>query len=206
MTDPIERIQGTIKDVTPEGKLTIEAYYPNIDILIKREYKNVEIELIDSRPLSANQRKMCWAMITAIADWQGEDRGEMAKIMINEARKVDFLINELCENGARMFSLSDAPMSLVAAYQKYLIHFILENNIPTKKPLYEYAEDIEDYLYYCTLNKVCAVCGRGRRELHHLDTVGMGNDRDDICHEGMEAMPLCREHHTVAHTMGNKDF
>ena len=144
-------------------------------------------------------------MITAIADWQGEDRGEMAKIMINEARKVDFLINELCENGARMFSLSDAPMSLVAAYQKYLIHFILENNIPTKKPLYEYAEDMEDYLYYCLINKVCSVCGRPA-DLHHIDAVGMGNDRNEICHIGMEAIALCREHHTTAHTMGNKEF
>lgn len=34
----------------------------------------------------------------------------------------------------------------------------------------------------------CAVCGR-RAELHHVDRVGMGRDRREICHIGMQALP-----------------
>ena len=34
----------------------------------------------------------------------------------------------------------------------------------------------------------------------------MGRNRDEIIHEGMEAMPLCRTHHAECHTMGQKEF
>lgn len=53
--------------------------------------------------------------------------------------------------------------------------------------------------------KKCAVCGR-KADLHHIDRVGMGRDRDDICHEGLEALPLCREHHQEARTMPDSEF
>ena len=34
----------------------------------------------------------------------------------------------------------------------------------------------------------------------------MGRDRTDVIHEGMEALPLCREHHTQAHGMPDAEF
>lgn len=54
-------------------------------------------------------------------------------------------------------------------------------------------------------DKKCCICGKVA-ELHHVDRVGMGRDREDILHEGMEALPLCRLHHTEAHTMPDADF
>ncbi len=53
------------------------------------------------------------------------------------------------------------------------------------------------------IHKKCAVCGR-KAELHHVDRVGMGRDRREICHIGMQALPLCREHHQEAHQHGDK--
>ena len=50
-----------------------------------------------------------------------------------------------------------------------------------------------------------SVCG-APADLHHIDRVGMGRDRTDMIHEGMEALPLCREHHREAHTMPDADF
>ena len=32
------------------------------------------------------------------------------------------------------------------------------------------------------------------------------NNDEKILHEGMEAMPLCREHHTECHTIGQQTF
>ena len=49
------------------------------------------------------------------------------------------------------------------------------------------------------------MCGR-LAELHHVDRVGMGRDRTDICHEGMEALPLCRTHHAQAHELPDGEF
>ncbi len=205
MKNPVERIKGTITSINDKGELMIMAKYENIDMLLKRQYKNVEIELIDNRPLSSKQRGMCWALINEIAEWQGQPVSATARDLVNEARKLDFLINELNSNADRLFSLSNAPMSVVASYQKYLIHFIIQNDIPTRMPLYKYVDDIEDYLYYCLINKKCAICGR-MAELHHVEHVGMGFNRDEIIHEGMEALPLCREHHIEDHTLGEKTF
>jgi hypothetical protein len=96
-------------------------------------------------------------------------------------------------------------MSLVAEFQRFLINFILENDVPVKRPLLEYVDDISHYVYMCLINKKCAVCGK-RAELHHIDTVGMSNNRHKIQHEGKEAMSLCREHHQEMHHIGTKDF
>jgi hypothetical protein len=96
-------------------------------------------------------------------------------------------------------------MSLVYQFQKYLIDFILTNNIPTEFPLREYCDDIEAYTYACIINKKCAVCNK-LAELHHVDAVGMGNDRKEIINEGREVLSLCREHHTEIHTIGKQSF
>jgi hypothetical protein len=52
------------------------------------------------------------------------------------------------------------------------------------------------------IHKRCIVCGK-RADLHHVDRVGMGGDRHDMCHIGMRALPLCREHHNEAHQHGD---
>ena len=68
-----------------------------------------------------------------------------------------------------------------------------------------YVDDIGDYVYSCLINRKCAICGR-KAELHHVERVGMGRNRDDIIHDGMECLPLCREHHAEAHTMPDDAF
>jgi len=34
----------------------------------------------------------------------------------------------------------------------------------------------------------------------------MGRDREEIIHEGMRVLPLCREHHAEAHQTGQESF
>jgi hypothetical protein len=205
MNNPIESVKGKITDISPNGEMTIKCKYDNWHLFTKRDYREVYVELIDSRPLSDKQRKMCHALITEIADWMGQSNSATHRDLVNEGRKIDFLVNEIGQNAERIFSLSNAPMSLVAAYQKYLIHFILENDIPCKFSLIDYADDIDDYVYYCLLHKKCAVCGR-TAELHHIDVVGMGANRKEIIHEGMEAISLCRQHHTEVEQIGWTEF
>lgn len=209
MKTPVDTVVGTIVDVDERGTMTIKAHYDDWPTLVKRGYRECRIELIDSRPLSSKQRRMCWAMIGEIADWQGDMRSAtgraLAREFVNDARKLDFLISELGENADKLFSLSNAPMSLVAAYQRYLVRFIVSNDIPTKKPMLEYVDDVADYVYSCLIHKRCCICGRAA-DLHHVERVGMGRSRTEICHEGMEVLPLCREHHTEAHTIPDDAF
>lgn len=165
-----------------------------------QQQREVWVEFIDARPLSDRQRRNCYAMIREISDWSGETPEETKHVL-----KLDFWCGELLEMADRMFSLSNAPMSVVAAFQKWLGRFIVRNDVPTKKPMLEYIDDIQDYVYACLINKKCPICGK-RADLHHVQALGMGRDRTEIIHEGLEVLPLCREHHTEVHTMGKDSF
>ena len=156
--------------------------------------------MVDGRPLSDKQRKMCYALIHAISDWSGQDTQSLKEMF-----KLQFMAENIESLGDTIFSLSNAPMSLVAGFQRFLVQFIIENDVPVKRPLLEYVDDIKDYTYHCLINKKCAVCGK-KADLHHIDAVGMGRDREEIIHEGLEVISLCREHHTECHTVGQKEF
>lgn len=200
MTAVIDRVRGKITGYDERrGVVTIEAPYEDFVTMCRREYKEVEITMLDSRPLSDKQRRSCYAMIREIADWMGEIPDSAKEFL-----KVDFLRTELLEM-SRMFSLSDAPMSVVAAFQSWLARFIVLNEIPTRKPMLEYVDDIDDYVYACLINKKCPICG-AKADLHHVDAIGIGRDRTEIIHEGLEVLPLCREHHTEIHTIGKAEF
>ena len=199
MNSPIVRVKGKVGDIR-NGYITITVPYDDWLTLTKREVREAWVELIDSRPLSDKQRRACYALINAIAEHFGDGR-ESTK----EYLKLKFLIEDLGETADRLFSLSNAPMSLVAAFQNYLVRFILEWDVPLNFPLLDMVDDISEYVYACLINRKCAVCGK-RSDLHHIDRVGIGRDRHDIVHEGMEVLPLCREHHNEIHTLGDTSF
>jgi len=96
-------------------------------------------------------------------------------------------------------------MSLVCSFQRFLVRFLLDWDIPCSFSLIDFVDDVADYTYACLMSKHCCVCGQPS-DLHHLDHVGSGRDREEIIHEGMEVLPLCREHHTEAHTIGQLTF
>ena len=192
-------LKGTLVRLNEDGTALIKAQLP-LGQVLHREVKEVYIDLIDSRSLSDKQRKMCYAMIKAIADWSGSGTEDVKK-----AFKMEFWAERVDTLADKIFSLSNAPMSLVAEFQRFLVAFILTNDIPTRRPLREYVDDIETYTYLCLLRRKCAVCGR-RADGHHIDAIGMGNNRDEVQHEGREVMSLCREHHTEIHTIGYSEF
>lgn len=201
MKTPVDIVKGTISDYDERsGVLTIKAQYPDWQIMLKRGYKECAVQLIDSRPLSDKQRRACYALLREIGDYTGQGTDSTKEWM-----KIKFLAEDLGETADKIFSLSNAPMSLVCAFQRFLVRFILEWDIPTRFPLLGMVDDVADYVYACLINRKCAVCGK-RADLHHVDHVGMGRDREEIIHEGMKALPLCREHHQECHTIGQQTF
>lgn len=199
MADVIDRVKGRITGYDERrGVVLIEAPYEDFATMCRREYKEVEITMLDSRPLSDRQRKSCYAMLREIAEWSGYGADEIKDMM-----KFNF-IGSLVED-MQQFSLSNAPMSLVAAFQTFLARFIVSHDVPTRRPMLEYVDDIDDYVLACLAQKKCVICG-AKADLHHVDAVGMGRDRDEIIHEGMKVLPLCREHHTEVHTIGRDSF
>lgn len=201
MKSPVEAVRGRVVGYDERrGELLIRAPYTDFPTMVRREFKECLVQPIDSRPLSSKQRNMCYALLRAISGYTGQGMGPTKEWM-----KIKFMVEDMEQTGDKIFSLSNASMSLVCAFQRFLIRFILDFDISCSFPLLEYVDDIPDYLYACLMNKKCCVCGKPT-DLHHIDRVGMGRDRTDIIHEGLEVLPLCREHHGEAHSMSDRDF
>lgn len=201
MKSPIDVVKGRITSYDPRTQeLTIVARYPDWYAITKREYSECNIQLIDGRPLSGKQRKTCYALLRDIADFTG-----MGLDPTKEYMKIKFLTEDLEQTADQIFSLSNAPMSLVCAFQRFLVHFVLDWDIPSSIPLLDFVDDTQDYIYACLAAKRCCICGQSA-DLHHENAVGAGRNREEIIHEGMEVLPLCRVHHTEKHTIGDQSF
>lgn len=201
MRNPVETVKGRIVGYDERrGELLIRAPYGDWRTMTRQEFKECLVQPIDGRPLSDKQRKMCYALLRQISDYTGQDVHQTKEYL-----KIRFLADDLGETADKIFSLSNAPMSLVCAYQRYIVRFILEFDIPCDIPLLDYVDDVQDYIYACLMNKKCCITGKPA-DLHHVERVGMGRNRDDIIHEGMEVLPLCREMHQEAHTMSDEAF
>lgn len=183
-----------------DGILTIKARCDDWYSICKRQIKDVKVQLMDGRRITDKQRRCCYALIKAIADWAGDDTASMKQLL-----KVEFLATQVEQIGEEIFSLSNAPVSLIAEFERWLVRFVIVNDIPLKFGLLGFVDDTEDYIYSCLINKTCCICGR-HSDLHHVDHVGMGRDREEIIHEGMRVLPLCRVHHNEAHERGQASF
>lgn len=185
-------IRGRILDLREDGTAVIEAPV-DIGQFIHRKVKEVYIEPVDSRPLSDRQRRMCYALIKAIADWAGSDPEE-----VKQTFKLDFWAERVDTLADKIFSLANAPMSLVAEFQRFLVAFILTHNVPTKRPLRDYADDIEAYTYFSVVRRKCAVCGRKYAKLIRLSP-GEG-------YLGAEVISLCGGHEAELRESGKAEF
>lgn len=201
MKTPFDTARGRIVGYDERrNELLIRAPYDDWQTLTKRGYKDCLVQLVDGRPISDKQRRTCYALLREIGAYTG-----MGTDPAKEYMKLKFLVEDMDQTADRIFSLSNAPMSLVCAFQRFLVHFILDWDIPCGFPLLDFVDDVGDYVYYCLISKKCCICGRAA-DLHHIDRVGMGRDRHDILHEGLEALPLCRGHHGEAHTVPDGAF
>ena len=189
-----EHALGRIVDISEGGVATIKATLPNLYHAIDRKYNDVEIILPDGRRISPEQRRKCYALIGEIAEFVEGFRTAETIEDTKQVMKWDFILKRMESQERQLFSLSSCDMSTAREFITYLIDFIVKNDIPTRFPLIEQCEDIGKYIYACLVNKKCAVCGKSA-DLHHVQSAG-----------SLEALPLCREHHTSLHSMGNKEF
>ena len=142
MKNPIDIVRGRIVDIDKHGIVTIKARYDDWPMLLKREYKECNIQMIDSRPLSDKQRRTCYKLIREISNYTG-----MGLDPTKEYMKLKFIAEDLQETADQMFSLSNAPMSLVCAFQRFLVRFILDWDIPCSFSLLDFVDDVQDYVY-----------------------------------------------------------
>ncbi len=193
-----EVLTGTIVNADKDGILIrtpIPAFYT------KRAYEVCNVEFVDGRPLSNEQRKKAWALMTDIAQWAGTDKDDT--YILFRWRFTQATVETLKR---KLFHLSSATMTEAKEFINFLITFVLDFDVPLKVPLYETTDDIDYYMHECLTHKKCAVCGKAA-QLHHVDRVGShGGSRETINHIGLRAEALCAEHHAELHDTGQAEF
>ena len=195
----MEILDGKIADYS-NGIITAKADFNNTERFCRISPGECLIVLKDSRTITAEQRKKAYALLGEIADYMGE-MPEYTKRLF----KLKFIHDELKGIADDVFSLSNCDVTIAHDFITYLIDFIIAHEIPTKVPLAELCEDVEKFVYSCAMKKICCVCGK-KAELHHYEAIGSGYDRDKPVHEGLRALPLCREHHIRAHEISKETF
>jgi hypothetical protein len=187
----------TGKIIAYDGRqLTIVPAEPLTREILKKRIKQVELRLWDGRQISPEQRRKIYAIIRDIAAWSGHEPEEL---------KALFKWNFCSIDGREEFSLSDVDMTTAREFITYLIEFCFYNNVPTMDSLLNRTDDIGKYLYLCLEHRKCAICN-DKAHVHHVNRIGMGRDREKICHVGLEAIALCTRHHDEAHRDEKKLF
>ena len=149
MKTPVDTVKGRIVGYDERrGEMLIRAPYDDIYTMMRRDYKTCLVQMIDSRPLSDKQRRTCYALLREIADYSGMGTDPTKKEM-----KIKFQAEVLGETAESIFSLSNAPMSLMCEFQRFLVRFILDWDIPCRFPLLDFVDDVQDYVYACLINK-----------------------------------------------------
>lgn len=187
----------SVKEEKDDTRLMIRIQGKKLkDMFLDKRIKTAEIRFDDGRMISALQRKKAYATIRDISDYTGylpEQQKEWLKYLHIERTGADYI------------SLSDCTMDEARGFINTILEYAIEEGIPLSDLAINRTDDIGKYLYYCIKHKKCCICGRPG-EIHHVDTIGMGNDRRKLDDSGHRKMCLCRNHHTIAHSRGMTAF
>lgn len=174
-------------------KIIIQVPGKDISQFLKeKNARNGELRIDDGRHISAAQRKKIYATVRDISSWTGylpEEQKEWLKYLHIE------------RTGDEYFSLSDCSMDTGREFINTILEYALENGIKLSEAGVERSDDVGKYLWFCIKHKKCAVCGK-TGEIHHVDAIGMGNDREKVDDSYYKKICLCRNHHTIAHQRG----
>ena len=164
--------------------------------IVEKKMTECTLWLDDGRHISAAQKKKAHATIGDIAAFTGE---------VPEVMKAQLKNLYITKTGAPLFSLGDCSMDTAREFINVILDYALEMGIPLMDFALNRTDDIDHYLYACLKLKKCTICGR-QGEVHHVDAIGMGNDRQTLDDSQHRKICLCRIHHTEAHTTGFDSF
>lgn len=174
------------------GKVYVLTSRPPVDYLSDQ----VKVQWRDSRLRSDEQNKLAWKLMTYIGDHQG-----MTKEEVYEQQRFEFSAVIGLD-----FHLSTATVKDASTFINVLIGIIIKEGVQMSKPLYEICDDISYAVYISLYYKKCCVCGRKNADLHHVDAIGMGYNRQTKPQIGNRVLSLCRDHHQEFHSIGETAF
>lgn len=194
-------------------------------LLDKRGITSARIILDDGRKITNKQRSTIFALVGFITDWAKAPEDSKRKLAKQETlRELGIMyVYETAEGfnseslreaitthycilvDCMPFSLSDTDMTTAHDFIGWIIDVCVEHAIPIPASLLDYCEDIGRYLYACVAHRRCAICGK-KADIHEVETVGMGRNRQKMHHLGQLVQPLCRTHHNEIEEAGQYAF
>ena len=195
-----------------KGLITLQLSTDDIHTLEKYhasgQQQVVSLIASDENGVSAQQRKFAFALLHDI--WLSQKGGYWVQEV--ETLRRHFYAAYEYYNGLDFgdFSLSNGKGTKTDTNQfiNMLLDYAAIHDISLSvKPLNELEpQEIARWEYRCLMEKMCVVCGKKPSDLHHLDTIGSGRNRQHTNHLGHRAVQICREHHNLAHSLGIETF
>ncbi|GAK47738.1 hypothetical protein LOSG293_110540 [Secundilactobacillus oryzae JCM 18671] len=160
----------------------------------------LDFELVDKRKARAQQRRLFFALLHDI---------EEHFIVPQDFLKQMFYTQYSIYTAGKEISLSDSTKSTVSDANVLLdlvIDFMFEWHVPFKAGYELLPRDQEYYAFQCCRHRVCTICGRERADIHHVDVLGSGMNRNHVDHTKRHVMSLCRAHHSEIEQIGPQAF
>lgn len=200
--------------------LTILAPFKKDYLLEQKEIADCDIRLNDGRRISNAQRRKIFALVSDIGDYASRisNQREYTEVLrqlklLYVKDKTDsetirrILTRHYCELiDSDVFSLSNCSVTTARGFIDWLVELCLDYEIPCNDSLAYLCEDINRYMYLCIAKRKCAICGR-KADIHEVEKVGMGGNRQRMHHKGQLCEALCRlHHHEVENNTPQKEF
>ena len=177
---------------------------------LKKKYIKATKEIREKEPLET-MRNNILIKLNEVLD-KNYTKETKTDILLND---IEYEVRDFIEDlaiqlgGSDTFSLALRVTSKTKAmsFITYLIDLFLDNEIPMGKELHDLVIESEHnkFIYACLKNKKCAICGNGKVDLHHWDSVAsLGGAKQD---KGQgRYISLCRLHHNEFHNVEAIEF
>lgn len=162
-----------------------------------RKCKELTLGVDDGRSITPAQRRKAYATLGDISNYTG--------YTVEAAKEIMKVENMLRLGQDKVISLSNCTITEAREYINTLMEYSLKEGLILTESGLKRTDDIDAYLIQCIRYKRCCICGKDA-EIHHVDAIGMGNNRRHVDDSEKKIAALCRIHHSLAHQKGWVQF
>ena len=173
-------------DLTDDALLLLDNGYP----------LDVNLEVIDGKKITIQQRKKIFALLNDIYLFTGQPQEDLRQ-------QFQFYLEMI--KGYERISLTDTTRRIASELIEVILAWTFEHDIPLNYKTSDLMKNDQTFLYLATVHRKCVICGK-YGELAHYHAVGRGRNRRKIDHTDNRVLALCREHHQMQHDMGMDSF
>lgn len=156
--------------------------------------------------ISRNQQQAIYCMIADIARETGHTSPEVEKHL-----KTEYWSDR---EGKMSLALDNCTKEHAQYFYEYVFDIAIQMGVVFNmkddegKVIHPLHWDFEQsqLVKTCIKHRVCAVTLRPGADIHHVDNIGRGFDRETVDHTQYRLMPLIREKHNECHNMGDMAF